>query len=111
MPIYKWKCGKCNEVVEDFRPMKDHKKSCTCPCGKVLTFEDRDFTMKRTNAPADCPRVSTALGIHPSQIGSKEVEAVHPGAKFNPNGDMILRNRAEQKQRLLEKGWVNKDSY
>lgn len=111
MPIYKWKCEHCGEVIEDLRPMKDCKKSCPCPCGKVLTFEDRDYTMKRTNAPADCPRVSTALGVHPSQIGSKEVETVHPGARFNPNGDMLLKNRAEQKQRLREKGWVNKNSY
>ena len=111
MPIYKWKCDECNEVVEDFRPMKEYKNPCTCTCGNVLTFEDRDYTIGKNVPCGDKERVSTALGVHVSQIASGEAERIHPGATFNENGDMIIKNRTEQKQRLRERGWVNRDSY
>ena len=107
MPLYKYAC-ECGIIVEDLRSMKDRNDKTVCDCGKVMY---RDFTMKKTNAPADCPRVSTALGVHPSQITSGEAERVHPGAKFNPNGDMLIKNWSEQKQRLRERNWINKDSY
>lgn len=106
MPLYRYACD-CGVVIEDLRSMKDRNNKTVCDCGKTMY---RDFTRKKTSAPVDCPRVSTALGVHISQIGSKEVEAVHPNARFNPNGDMILQNRAEQKQRLKERGWINRDS-
>ncbi len=111
MPIYKWKCEHCGKGIEELRPMKESKDDCPCPCGEILTFEDRDYTQKRTNAPADCPRVSTALGVHPSQIADGSIFETHPGAEFNPNGDMLLKNLSEQKQRLRERGWVDKNKY
>lgn len=53
-------------------------------------------------------RVSTALGVHPSQITDGSVFKIHPGARFNKNGDMILKDLGEQKQRLKERNWVDK---
>ena len=107
MPLYKYACD-CGIVIEDLRTIKNRNDRTVCDCGKIMY---RDFTMKKTNAPADCPRVSTALGVHPSQIESGEAERVHPGAVFNHNGDMILKNRAEQKQRLRERNWIDRNSY
>ena len=111
MPLYKWKCEDCGDVTEDYRPMKDSKKPFTCPCGKTLTFDDRDYTIGKNVVCGDKERVSSALGVHVSQIADGSVFKTHPGARFNANGDMIMKNRAEQKQRLKERGWVNKDSY
>lgn len=107
MPLYKYACN-CGIVIEDLRSMKDRNDKTVCGCGELMY---RDFTMKKTNAPAECPRVSTALGVNPSQIADGSIFKIHPDAKFNHNGDMILSNRSEQKQRLLERGWINKDSY
>ena len=107
MPLYNYICD-CGKTIEDLRSIKDRNDETICSCGKIM---DRDFTQKRTNAPADCPRVSTALGVHPSQIADGSIFETHPGAEFNPNGDMLIKNRSEQKQRLKERNWVNKDSY
>ena len=107
MPLYKYACD-CGIVIEDLRTIKNRNDRTVCDCGKIMY---RDFTIKKTNAPADCPRISIALGVHPSQITSGEAERIHPGAKFNLNGDMLIKNRAEQKQRLRERNWINKDSY
>ncbi len=109
MPIYKWKCDECGGVTEDFRPMKEYKDPCTCACGKVLTFEDRDYTVEKKDTCGDKERVSMALGVHISQIESGEAERVHPGAKFDHNQNMVIKNLAERKQRLKERNWVDKD--
>jgi len=108
MPIYKWKCDECDEVTEDFRPMKESKYPCICECGKKLTSENRDYTIE-SDQSGDKQRVSLALGVHPSQIESGEAERVHPGAKFNANGDMLISNYTERKRRLKERNWVDRD--
>lgn len=108
MPLYKFKCEFCGRSIEDFRPMKECRNPQVCECGEKM---DRDYTIGSHVPCGDKERISTALGVHVSQIASGEAEKIHPGAVFNRNGDMILKNRAEQKQRLRERGWVNRDSY
>jgi len=88
--------------------MKDCKKPCVCTCGTKM---NRDYTIGRSRTCGDKERISTALGVHISQIESGEVYKIHPGARFTPDGYMILKNRAEQKQRLKERGFRNFDSY
>lgn len=107
MPIYYFQCPTCDETDEDICMFKNKQYPTCSRCGTVMSD---DFKSK-VDAPADVPRVSSAMGVHPSQIDSAELEKVHPGAKFNPNGDMLLKNRSEQKQRLKERNWVNRDSY
>lgn len=108
MPIYKYKCEKCDEFVEELRSMRERNDDCTCTCGNKMV---RDYTIGRSNQPANCERISTALGVHVSQIESGEVYKVHPGARFTPDGYMILENRAEQKKRLKERNWRHFDDY
>ena len=107
MPIYNYICPNCGAEDDDICLYR-HKKYPTCKCGKRMVD---DFKPRTTKTYGDKERVSSALGVHVSQIADGSVFKVHPDAKFNHNGDMILRNRAEQKQRLKERGWVNKDSY
>jgi hypothetical protein len=52
-------------------------------------------------------RVSLALGVNPEQI--PQALKIHPDAKFDKRGNMILKNRTEKKQRLKERGWVEYD--
>lgn len=108
MPLYKFKCPECAIVVEELRSMRERNDERLCSCGKEM---ERDFTIGRTTQPANCERISTALGVHISQIESGEVYKVHPGARFTPQGYMILENRGEQKKRLKERGWRNFDDY
>ncbi len=108
MPLYKYKCPKCGQLTEELRCMKDRNDERLCTCGKEM---ERDYTIGRSNQPANCERISTALGVHVSQIESGEVYKVHPGARFTPDGYMILENRAEQKKRLKERNWRHFDDY
>ncbi|KKM14059.1 hypothetical protein LCGC14_1709910, partial [marine sediment metagenome] len=77
MPIYNYVC-ECGVVVEDLRSMKDRNDKTVCGCGKVMC---RDYTIGKHITCGDKERVSTALGVHPSQIASGEAERVHPGAR------------------------------
>jgi len=108
MPLYRYICDDCGRRDEEFSMIKDRKEYIDCPCGKKMR---RDYSLREDMICGDKERISVALGVHPSQIESGEVFKVHPGAKFTKEGYMILRNRAEQKQRLKERGWINQDSY
>ncbi len=107
MPVYNYMCPRCGEEDDDLCLYRD-KKYPTCKCGRKMVD---DYCPRTTKVYGDKERVSTALGVHPSQIESGEAERVHPGAVFNHNGDMILKNRAEQKQRLRERNWIDRNSY
>lgn len=108
MPLYRYKCSECGEFAEELRSMRERNDPCICSCDKEM---DRDFTLGTHRGGGEHERISTALGVHVSQIESGEVYKVHPGARFTPDGYMILKNRGEQKRRLRERGWRNYDSY
>lgn len=108
MPLYRFKCYECNETDEDICLFRNKQYPVCSRCNTVMVD---DFTPVKGAVCGDKERVSSALGVHPSQIADGSVFKIHPGAKFNKNGDMILKNRSEQKQRLRERNWVNKDSY
>ncbi len=108
MPLYRFKCYECNTADEDVCMFRN-KQYPICPrCNKEMVD---DFTPVKGAVFGDKERVSTALGVHPSQIADGSIFKIHPGAKFNHNFDMVMKNRSEQKQRLKERGWVNRDSY
>ncbi|KKN51297.1 hypothetical protein LCGC14_0624050 [marine sediment metagenome] len=107
MPVYNFMCPRCGEEDDDLCAYRD-KKYPKCKCGRKMVD---DYCPRTTKTYGDKERVSTALGVHPSQIASGEAERVHPGARFNENGDMLIKNRAEQKQRLRERNWVDRNSY
>ncbi len=107
MPIYNYMCPRCGAEDDDICLFRN-KEYPTCTCGRRMID---DFKPRTTKTYGDKERVSTALGVHVSQIADGSVFKTHPGATFNKNGDMILKNRAEQKQRLKERNWVNRDSY
>ena len=108
MPLFRFKCYECNETDEDMCLFQNKQYPVCSHCDTVMLD---DFTPVKGAVFGDKERISTALGVHPSQIISGEAERIHPGARFNHNGDMILKNRLEQKQRLRERNWINKDSY
>ncbi len=108
MPIFDFICEECAETTEEFFWPKEEKTPPTCKCGGV-TY--RSWTVGRGVTTGDKERTSAALGVQPCQIADGSVFKVHPGAKFNHRGDMVIKNRAEHKQRLRERGWVNRDDY
>jgi len=109
MPLIKFICDDCGELTSEIFFMREKQIAPKCPkCGSTTT---RDWRLNSEMPCGDKERISTALGVHQSQIDSGEVFKIHPGARFNHNGYMILKNRAEQKQRLKERGWTDYRSY
>jgi NAD-dependent SIR2 family protein deacetylase len=108
MPLFNFECKECHKIVQEFYWSTEEKIPPTCDCGGET---ERSYMIGNHVSTGDKERLSISLGVHPSQIESGEVFKMHPGAKFDRDGNMILKNRAEQKQRLRERGWVNRDSY
>jgi hypothetical protein len=75
-------------------------------CEKCSTLMRRDYTSSMVGF-GEHERVSRALGVAPNQI--EQAMKLHPNAKFDREGNMILKNRTEKKQRLKERGWVEYD--
>jgi len=89
---------------------KFYHKPGPCECRAEVSMSKRSPLFKGINT--DCvnnERVSMALGVDQSQIDSGEAESVHPGAKYDKNGSMIIGSRAEKKKRLKERNWVEYD--
>ena len=107
MSLFNFICEECTETTSEFFWPKEEKTPPICERCSGKTY--RDWTIGNHHTTGDKGRLSSALGVHPSQIASGEAEKIHPGAQYNHRGDMILKNRAEQKQRLNERGWVNRD--
>ncbi len=106
MPMFNFICESCGAITEELFGPKEEKTPVECAeCGgkTELTFQIRG-----SRICGDKERISTALGVQPSQIADGSVFKVHPGARFNHNGDMILKDLGEQKQRLRERNWVDK---
>ena len=109
MPIFDFICEDCAKYTEEWFRMNEERTPPLCKsCGGIT---HRAWTPPGKSMTGDKERTSSALGVHPSQIADGSVFKMHPGARFNSRGDMILGSRTEQKQRLKERGWVNKDDY
>ena len=109
MPMHNFICEDCDHITQELFAIREEKIAPSCEeCdGKT------EWTMvaKHNQVNGEKERVSSALGVHPSQIADGSAFKLHPGARFNKRGDMILKNRTEHKLRLKQRGWVNRDSY
>ncbi len=106
MPIYNFVCEDCDNIVQEFFNRSDEKTPPICECSGKMEIT---FRAMNSLGGGHKERVSTALGVHVSQIQDGSVFKVHPGARFNHNGDMILKDLGEQKKRLKERNWVDKN--
>jgi len=99
MPVYEYKCSQCGEVFERYAKPDDFELPVDCECGHKA---DRIISLPRTDL-VDNPRWSSALAVDPSQVASGEAYVAHPGAKFDAQGRMLIRNRKEKLQRIKER--------
>lgn len=101
MPLYTYLCPNCREFMEEFVTMSQHKDEVKCTnCGGMApqTLMGSIVTHK------DSPRVSQAMGVHPSQIEAAAKK--WPGSKYLADGSLLIANRTEKKQRMKERGLV-----
>lgn len=103
MPLYVFLC-ECGERIEDICPIKDRKQEMECPkCGKMAP---RNFA-KATVGMKDNPRVSRAMGVHPSQI--EAAMRKYPGSRYDKDGNLLIANRTEKKLRMKQRNYIEYD--
>lgn len=101
MPTYGYKCPECGTEMEDFALIKDRKQ--TLPCTKCGTESPRHFGGSQVGYK-DNPRVSRAMGVHPSQIPAAMRK--WPGSRYDAKGNLLIANRAEKKLRMKQRGYI-----
>jgi len=106
MPIFDFICEDCAETTTEFYHGFEEHTPPICKCGGT-TY--RSWLTTGKSQCGDKERTSMALGVHPSQIADGSVFKMHPGARFNSRGDMVTKNLTEHKQRLKERGWVDRN--
>jgi putative FmdB family regulatory protein len=116
MPTYSYECTKCARIVEMVFTVNGRKKEVKCKCGgravKSAGLDFKDYRYKKLKC-WEKPMVSTAAGVHPSQI--KEAEAqlaasgVSPEGAFNKDGDMVFYSRSDRKRKLAAIGMHDRD--
>jgi hypothetical protein len=87
--------------MEDFSTMSAMKKSvpCTkcgvdapvCPSGSQVGLKDN-------------PRISRAMGVHPSQIEAAMKK--WPGSRYDKSGNLLIANASEKKARMRQRGYI-----
>ena len=111
MPIYPFKCVECGDEFDEVHSMKESPLKVKCKkCEGVANrnwnaYGRTDEVMKRN------VRYSYSLGCRPWQL--KEMQRLHPGAKFVKKGKgyvMEIKNRQEKLQRMKERGFEEYDS-
>jgi hypothetical protein len=101
MPRYEYLC-ECGEVMEDFSTIADRLKEMKCTeCGKMAPR----YFGSHLVGHKDSPRVSRAMGIHPSQIEAAMKK--WPGSRYDASGNLLLQNHAEKKVRMKQRGYVD----
>jgi hypothetical protein len=96
----------CGERKEELMSWAEKKGGVKCSCGKPM---DDDFNAPNRVPQTDHERLSNALAVDISQLESGEAQRLHPGTEWVVVGDMAcpkIRNRAEKKRMLRERGWV-----
>lgn len=100
MPLYSYVCEVCKLPFDEFAKMEDYEKDQPCPtCGGA----GKRVVCQVSTDMVENVRHSEALAVHPSQVADGSAAKMHPGAKFDSMGRMIIHNRKEKLQRIKER--------
>jgi len=110
MPIYNFRCPKCETQVERMLPIKDFNKPQGCECGatlEILISEGIGMVLKGDGWPGKAMRVKGQMSAKNRRIGSKSAEKLKeaPEMKLVPNvsGEQV-DSWSEAKQLAASKG-------
>jgi len=104
IPLYDYYCEDCDNVTTEFETGSKRRKTLPCEkCGKEIPR----FYGNHVVGHKDSPRISRAMGVHPSQI--KEAMKAFPGSRYDREGNLLIRNRTEKKLRMKQRGYAEWD--
>lgn len=100
MPVYFYKCPKCERVEQKVRPVEDRNLLVGCPdCDEPMDRDIGSEQRSHKHTPGNWPMYSDALGCNESQISeSMEVSRRHGvPTEFTSDGRAILTSPAHRK--------------
>lgn len=104
MPMYMYRCSKCNEITQRTFSVKARKASVQCHTCQDVAY--RDYGAEHGSVPhhpGNWPLLSDAAGVNPDQIGQAREYAAKVGVptEFTRDGRAILTS-AEHRKRYCE---------
>ena len=103
MPIYDFKCRRCQEVAELIVPVG--KDIVVCPgCGDMA---EKIFSPPTAGDATmiDNERFSDAMGINPDQLPAFMKQ--FPGSEYNSEGQLKIKNREHKKLEMKRRGYYD----
>lgn len=104
MPIYQYKCEKCEQVFEEYSNIPTRNKKRKCKCGGLSSRIigqgrcDVDVLMK------DNERWSDSMGVNPDLI--PQAVKMFPGSTYDSDGRLLIKNRKHKLEEMKRRGYT-----
>ena len=109
MPIYVYRCGKCNGVVEQTRSVSERDAEVECPCGGPLVRDLRATLLAGTPRSGELPDwTSVNAGFSPYARERAEREYADLGVRIDRKGNVTVPGR-NRKAFLKRRGMTELD--
>lgn len=103
MPMYCYRCNRCDEVITEMRLMRDREQAIACDCGgeaiRDLASEGCGSMNQEFGKPIEM------FSIAPNDAAEYK-QLAEAGATFSPSGAPLARSRAEKKKLMEVVGHV-----
>ena len=100
MPIYCYGCSNCGATASHMRRMRDCRKPIRCSCGRPMRRLYRAERVGSPNQNWSETVFSDSMGVAPSQVAAHR--KAHPNIPMNAEGQIIVRNGAEERRIIRE---------
>lgn len=105
MPVYCYKCpnGHISNIFRH-KPKPRHIETCQkcrLPAIRCISAEHVHTDLVSRE------RFSDSMGVNPDQI--QEAKKLFPGSEYLPDGRLKVKNRADKKKKLKERGYIEYD--
>ncbi len=97
MPIYAFVCDECGATIQLMRPISERRKRTECgACGHKMRRFLRAEHVGSPNQDWRQEVLCDSMGVAPSQVD--EHRRAHPNIPMNDEGQIVIRNGAEEKR-------------
>lgn len=110
MPMYQYKCRKCECHFDAVATVATRTKPKPCHAAACDGTADRVFDCPGAAAPGIWPAESIGMGVLPEQVAEATAQAKRHGiaAEYKPDGTAVVRDRTARKQLMRLKGMFDK---
>lgn len=106
MPLYTYKCDKCDKVFDQIEEIRDRDKQQTCECGGKAS-RDVETELNNTSdisAMQSHERFSFAMGVNKRQI--PQAMKKYPGSEYDSRGFLKIKSRKHKLFEMKRRGLI-----